>query len=208
MQSLKPNKYGSAKSQINIKSVVNEVLILPEGRYRSVIETSSVNFELKSETEQDALIETYQSFLNSLGSPIQILVRTREVDLDVYLNSIKSLTEQEKSDVYRKQILGYGEFIRSLVNVNRILSRSFYIIVPLDDPGKNNFDYVRDQLSLKNEIVTKGLQRMGMHARMLGGIELLNLFYSFYNPIQSKTQPLGEAALKIMHTALIGEKIK
>jgi hypothetical protein len=204
VQLLRSSKRGSAKEQIDINSVINETLVLKTGHYRSVIETSSVNFELKSEAEQDALIETYQSFLNGLGCPLQIIVRIREVDLDDYLNNIESTTRLEKSEIYKRQARGYCEFIRSLVSVNRILSRNFYLVVPIDIVSKHDFETAREQLALRIEIVTKGLQRMGMHARLLSGVELLNLFYSFYNPVQAKTQPINEVILNKMHTVFIG----
>src|SRR5438045_4119986 len=75
----------SARQQINIRGVNDGVLMLTKGRFRVVLEVSSINFELKSEDEQDALIDTYESFLNSLPCPLQIIIRIRELDMDNYL---------------------------------------------------------------------------------------------------------------------------
>ena len=72
----------SSRAQINIKGVRDGILLLPHNQYRVVLEVSSLNFELKSEEEQDAIIDTYESFLNSVGSNLQILIRTREIDMD------------------------------------------------------------------------------------------------------------------------------
>ena len=82
----KSNRKASARDQIDIQSVKNGVLILPGNKYRKVLSVSPVNFELRSEDEQDAIIDTYESFLNSLGHPLQILIRTRELDMDKYLS--------------------------------------------------------------------------------------------------------------------------
>ena len=78
------NKSGSISSrqQIQIKEVVDNILVLPNNEYRQILETSSVNFELKSEEEQDVIIDSFQNFLNALPCQIQILVRVREVDID------------------------------------------------------------------------------------------------------------------------------
>lgn len=73
--SLKSNKRASSRRQISIKGVKDGVLILPNNQFRIALEVSSLNFELKSEAEQDALIDTYESFLNSLPGPLQIIVR-------------------------------------------------------------------------------------------------------------------------------------
>ncbi len=78
----------SSRKQIQIKEVKDDILVLPNRQYRMVIETSSINFELKSEEEQDTIIDSFQNFLNSLSTPVQILIRVREVDVDHYLEQI------------------------------------------------------------------------------------------------------------------------
>lgn len=177
------NSPGSARQQIDIKRVEDGIIVFPGKQYRRILEVSSLNFELKSDSEQDAIIETYKSFLNGLGLKIQVLVRIREIDLDDYLNKVSRRSKDEIDDVWRQQLSGYVQFVSSLVNVNRILSRTFFIVIPLDDRS-SDFDFIKEQLALKAEIVSKGLQRLGMQSRPLSSLETLNLFYSFYNPQQ------------------------
>jgi len=87
----------SSRSQIAIKGVHDGILILPGNNYRAALEVSSLNFELKSEDEQDAIIDTYESFLNSIGSSLQILIRTREIDMDKYLTDLSERLIDEMS---------------------------------------------------------------------------------------------------------------
>ena len=191
----------SSRKQIDIKEVRNGVLVLPDNKYRLVIKTSSVNFELKSEEEQDVIIDSYQNFLNSLPCSLQILVRVREVDVDQYLEKIMQSKDQEKEKVYQKQITNYCQFIKNLVSGNKILSRHFYIIVPYHHKGRNkDFELAKEQLHITRDLIMKGLDKMGIKAKSLDSLELLDLFYSFYNPSQIKTQELKgetiEALLK------------
>lgn len=86
--------YGSSRRQIAIKQVKDGVLELPGGEFRMVLEVTPVNFELRSEEEQDSIIDTYEGFLNSISHPLQILVRTREVDMDEYLAGIEARREE------------------------------------------------------------------------------------------------------------------
>ena len=116
----------SSRQQIQIKEVKDDILILPNHEYRIVVETTSINFELKSEEEQDVLIDSFQNFLNSLPSPIQILIRVREVDIDSYLAKIAKSKTTEKEKVYKDQLDNYCEFIGNLVLGSKILSRRFY----------------------------------------------------------------------------------
>lgn len=196
----KSNKKTSARQQINIKGVRSNVLLLPHEQYRVVIEVSPVNFELKSEEEQDALIDTYESFLDSLPCPIEIVVRIRELDMDKYLTDIQSLLEDEQEEIYRNQIENYTEFVQSLVADNKILSRHFYVVLPYTS---HDFDTAKEQLSLNADIVGKGLMRLGMQSRQLTNIELLDLFHTFYNPAQAKQQPLSDQVAELLSNSYI-----
>lgn len=193
----------SSRSQIAIKGVRDGILLLPNNQYRVVLQVSALNFELKSETEQDAIIDTYENFLNSLGTNLQILIRTREIDMDKYLEDLTNRLKGETEKIYQKQLKNYDEFIRSLITSNKILTRHFYLIIPYVADSKTDFELIKEQLNLKIDIVGKGMTRLGMHTRQLGSLEILDLFYSFYNPIQAKIQPLTEQALQLIHTALI-----
>lgn len=199
----KSKNKASSRTQIAIKGAKDGVLILPHNQYRAVLEVSSLNFELKSEDEQDIIIDTYESFLNSVGSSLQILIRTREIDMDKYLEDLGERLEDEAEPVYREQLKNYDEFIRSLIQTNKILTRRFYIIMPYTATTKVDFDFIKEQLGLTVDIVSKGMMRLGMHARELSSLEVLDLFYSFYNPKQAKLQPLNERALQMIRTALI-----
>ena len=204
----KTKRNGTTRQQIGIKGVRDGILLLPNNGYRLVLEVSSLNFELKSEDEQDAIIDTYESFLNSVGTKLQILIRTREIDMDKYLEDLSARLENETERIYRDQLQNYDEFIRSLIQSNKILTRHFYIIVPYDSTSKD-FDLIKEQLALTADIIMKGMNRMGMSARQLSSLEILDLFYSFYNPTAAKIQPLTDRALSAIHTALIqkGEQV-
>ncbi len=203
----KSRNKASSRHQIAIKGARDGVLILPDNQYRAVLEISSLNFELKSEDEQDAIIDTYESFINSVGVSLQVLIRTREIDMDKYLADLGGRLDSETGVVYRQQLENYDEFIRSLIQSNKILTRRFYIVVPYSAGRKTDFEFVKEQLGLAVDIVSKGMTRLGMHARQLTSLEILELFYSFYNPSAAKIQPLTEKAMQIIHTALVkGEK--
>lgn len=199
----KSKSKSSSRQQINIEGVRDNILILPRHQYRAVLQVSSLNFELRSEEEQDAIIDTYESFLNSVGSSLQILIRTREIDMDKYLADVALRKDDEPEAIYRTQLENYDEFIRSLITNNKILTRHFYVIVPYVGNSKSDFELDKEQLNLKLDIVSKGMTRVGMHTRQLSSLEILDLFYSFYNPAQAKIQPLTEQALQLMHTALV-----
>jgi len=191
----KANKKASSRLQIDIKGIEDNILLLPNHEYRLVLLVSSVNFELKSEDEQDALIETYQSFLNSLAGDLQIIVRVRELDIDEYVMALESRLANETESVYVSQINNYTSFVKSLIKSNRILSRQFYVVVSYKGDKKQDFDIAKEQIGIRADIIAKGLMRLGIQSKSLSGLELVDLFYSFYSPRQAKNQPLNKSGL-------------
>jgi hypothetical protein len=184
----------SSRQQIQIKEVRDDILILPHNQYRIALETSSINFELKSEAEQDTIIDTFKNFLNSLPAPMQVLVRVRELDVDHYLETIGKAKQTEKEKVYKEQIDNYCEFITNLVSGSKILSRRFYIIIPYTGSSKD-FKLIKEQLALQTDIIVRGLGKLGMKVRTLNSLEILDLFYTFYNSNQIKSSPLTHEAI-------------
>jgi hypothetical protein len=196
----KSDRKASAREQINIKGVQDGVLMLPRHEYRLVLEVSSVNFELKSEAEQDALIDTYESFLNSLPCAVQIIVRLREMDMSGYLTDLQQRRINEQEPAYQNQIDAYSEFVQSLVADNRILSRHFYAVLPYT---ADDFATAREQLLGNADLVAKGFMRLGMRTRQLESLELLDLFHSFYNPAQAKAQPITDRVVQLLNNEYV-----
>ena len=181
--------------------------MLPRNQYRAVFEVSSVNFELKSEDEQDALIDTYESFLNSLPCPLQIVVRIRELDMSKYLADLQTRLADEKEKIYQSQIENYSEFVQDLVADNKILSRRFYVVLSFGAKGAD-FATAKEQLNINGDIVSKGFMRLGIRTRQLDSLEILHLFQTFYNPTQAKQQPITERVVQLLNSSYIkGEKV-
>lgn len=178
----------SSRKQIRISGVRDDILVLPGKKYRLILETSAVNLELKSEDEQEQITKTYARFLNSLAFDVQLVMRTRAIDVEQYLEGINSRGGNEQ----------YAEFVRGLVTGSKILTRRFYVIIPFESKKDElqSWDYVKEQLNLAKNLVTRGLTKMGIKARQLGGLEVIQLFYSFYNPDTYKLQKLADWALK------------
>jgi hypothetical protein len=194
----KLNNTGSSRHQIAIKGVEDDMLVLPNNEYRVIIETSSINFHLMSEDGQDAVVDIYKAFLNSLSFPIQIVQKVRALDLDDYLQGFEAKKDTEKIKVYKSQIDGYMKYVKSLVKTNKILSRQFYIVIPYRLKGKETIEVAREQLVNRLAIVEKGLGNVGVKTRQLNTLEIMDLFYSSYNASDAKLQPLTEQTIDLL----------
>ena len=100
---------------------------------RLVMKCSTINFLLKNTDEQDSIIISFQRFLNSIDFPIQILVRSKKLDIDSYLNNLGDKALKQKNSLLQNQTYEYIEYLRKLIEVAQIMKKEFYIILPFDN---------------------------------------------------------------------------
>ena len=74
---------------LDIAEIKNDSVILKDGTLRSVLMVSSINFALKSEEEQEAIVSSYVTFLNYLDFPVQIVIQSRKLEIDTYIKNIE-----------------------------------------------------------------------------------------------------------------------
>ncbi len=117
---------------LNIAEIKDNVVILKNGGLRAVLQTNSINFNLKSEEEQNSIIFGYQGFLNSLDYPIQIVVQSRKLDVDKYIENVQEIGETHENVLLKEQTGKYCDYIRKLVEYADIMEKKFYVVVPYD----------------------------------------------------------------------------
>src|SRR5579863_7570204 len=120
----------SSQDFLELKDIKEGVLVLKNNDIRGIMMVSSVNFALKSDDDQNAIIYAYQSFLNSLDFPCQIIVQSKRINITPYLDSLKSLEEKQGNELLKAQTGSYREFIKDLVQGDAIMTKNFYIVVP------------------------------------------------------------------------------
>ena len=133
----------STQNILEISSIQDNMVILKNATVRAVLMVSSINFALKNQDEQEGIISAFYSFLNSIDYPLQIVIQSRSLDIDNYLNKLDKLGKQQTNELLRMQTIEYTQFIRELLDLQSIMSKKFYIIIPYSKVGlkkKNFFD--------------------------------------------------------------------
>lgn len=125
----KPNA-GNTQDLVEVKEIRDNTLILKDGTMRQVIMVAGINFALKSEMEQGLITAAYQNFLNSIDFPLQIIVHSRKINIERYLQKLEAFEKAEPSPLLQNQNAEYREFIRSFVQKNAIMEKTFFVIVP------------------------------------------------------------------------------
>lgn len=189
------------------KSIRDGVVVMKDGSLRAVLMVNSINFNLKSQDEQAALLQSYQSFLNSITFPIQIVVQSRTLDLDEYLQKLENVSKAQNNQLLQSQTLDYTDFVRELIGMANIMSKNFYVILPytqsIQEKGgllsrlfrkstgpTSLFAEAKEELLRRANLIANGLGSLGLSNALLNTEELIDLFYATYNPDTAKRQKL------------------
>lgn len=202
----------NANSQdlVVVKEVRDNTVMLAGGGLCQIVMVGGVNFPLKSEMEQNAITLAYQDFLNGLDFPVQIVVHSRKINIQKYLDHLEERQEKESSALLQSQISEYREFIKSFVEKNAIMRKIFLLVVPyyaaslpsketlsgflpflkkkkpaeekVNPEEEAEFKKNLAQLEQRTAQVIEGLRTIGLETSVLNDEQLLELFYNFYNP--------------------------
>ncbi len=196
---------GATQEFLEINQIREGVLVLKNKALRGVLMVSSINFALRSEGEQDAIIYQFQSFLNSLDFSAQIVIQSRRLNITGYLDYIKELEGRQTNELLRSQIKSYYEFIKQIGEVGNIMAKEFFVVVPYSPqelygvptaqkitkvaPGpltEEDFQRCKAQLWQRMEFVVLGLRRIGLQSVPMNTMELTESFWRLHHPSQAE----------------------
>lgn len=205
----------STQSYLNIATIREGLIVLKNGKLAQICRCAAINFALKSEQEQNAIIFQYQNFLNSLKFPIQITIQSRHLDLSEYLKDLSSQLDRVSNELLRVQIEDYVDFIKKLISVANIIDKRFYLTIPFSPPAQLpklsffqkilpsskptapritqiQFRAYQQEIRERMEVTKSGLGAIGVTVEPLNTAEIIELLYGLYNPEATLTQKLGE----------------
>lgn len=189
---------------VPIDEIRDGVIILKNGELRLALMVSTTNFDLKNEDEQTAIILQYQNMLNSLDFSIQIYIQSRKFDIRPYISLLEDRLKEQTNDLLKIQTREYIDFIKNLTEMNNIMSKLFFVIIPYTPAALSTqknaiaglwgkkatvaedklhmFEENHSQLEQRRDVIIGGLARLGIKAQQLGTEELVELFYKIFNP--------------------------
>lgn len=220
------NPKGATQLHLRISEIRDNTIVLKNGGLRAVLKVSSINFNLKSEDEQTAIIYSYQSFLNTLEFPVQVVIRSRKLDLDTYIEKLRKMAEKQTNSLLQRQTYEYVEYIQRLIEYADIMEKEFYVVIPTDPPRAQQQSFVQafwDRMHpaetisaivkkhqefeglkkvLSQRISTTGsaLENCGLKVELLKTNELIALFYQIFNPMTARNEKVENSATTNIQT--------
>ncbi|MCX6786030.1 MAG: hypothetical protein NTZ18_04235 [Candidatus Komeilibacteria bacterium] len=209
------NKIPSTQQFLDIAEIKDDVVVMRDSTVRAVLLVSSINFALKGDDEQQAIIQAYVSFLNSLSFPLQIVIQSRNLRIDNYLAKLANLEKEQQNELLRMQIADYRSFLNELLEMGQIMTKKFYVIVPYSELkhekkkfwqmfldvfylarlvslSQKRFLHHKDELYKRVSYVMSGLSSIGLKAAPLDTQSLIELYYNTYNLASADAEKLTD----------------
>jgi len=209
----------STQNALILSEIRDGMVIVNDGSMRAIVTCQSINFDLMSDREREAVEYSYQQFLNSLYFPIQILVRSQKVDIGPYLDRLDKIRRDQDNMLLGVLMDDYISFITVLAQETNIMDKSFYIVIPYYPSGdmtsavnssknflsnlfspqkqqhiridENTFTKAKDEIKNRVGTVINGLAQLGIRSVQLTTKELGELYYNSYNPDTAVREPIG-----------------
>ncbi len=197
--------FSTTQNHLPIADILDNLILHKDGGVSLVLETTSLNFQLLSDREQEAVIAAYAALLNSLSFSIQIVVRSQVKDISNYLSYLDENYKKITNPKMRALMEGYQNFIKETVKKKNVLGKRFFIVIwfsPLELGVAKSFttafankskalpfskSYITKKAKIalfpRRDHLTRQASRLGLALRQLTTKELVELFYETYNPV-------------------------
>lgn len=212
-----PKIQATTQDHLDIEDIRDNLIILKNGAVAAVLQTTAVNFDLLSEIEQDAIIAAFSMLLNSITFPVQVVLRSKKLDITKYIERIQREEAKITDPLLRRNAESYRKFVQETIQNNEVLDKNFFIVVPAGDNitteiGAGPFDFltkmfggaskrvnvnIDDALKKANTDLTPKVDhlinefnRIGVKTRQLNTHELVELYFDIYNPTSDHGQKL------------------
>ena len=195
----------STQSFVPVKEIRNGIIIRDDNVLCAIVLVSSLNFNLKSKIEREAILYQFQSLLNSLEVGVQILVQSRRLNIKPYIDFLNTVYDGQQSELLRLQTKEYIKFIQEFTDKNEIMTKQFFIIItysPIEvssgnlsflkkssDQREKRFEENHAQLLQRISFVQNNIRSLGLRAVQLGTEEVTELLYQTFNPGDTQTPP-------------------
>lgn len=198
-------KHASVQAtRLDLEAIQEGVVRLQDGEFRAVLEVNATSSGLDDEVRQEGVMAGFAGFLNALGYPIQILVRSSPVDLTPYVAGLEERAQKSLSSALVELAHDHALFVQGLARQRTLLERRFYVVVPAESIQQTGWsrlrgrrrrhvdgaeaDAARRQLTFRCEEVTRQLGRCELVVRRLRDHELAQLYLACWSPERARAQ--------------------
>lgn len=179
---------GNTLDHLAVQDIKEDLVLLKDGGVSMVLQTSAVNFDLLSEREQLAIIDGFAAMLNSLSFPIEIVIRSKRLNISNYLELLSNAEKKQNNPLLKHMMQQYRAFVAALIRENEVLDKKFYVVIPVSylelgvvNDSQKHLQKAATILIPRKDHIIKLMARIGLRANSLDTPKLIKLFYDYYN---------------------------
>ena len=177
------------KEVILIKKIQNHRIYLTDGTEITIVNVEPINFKLKSQAEQNNILESYRYFLKQCDFDMQIFIQTQKADAQKHIQEVEKCIEYEPQ--LAEMAKDYINFINEISEVRGSISRKFYIVIQTNEQNMEN----------KISKIKEGLEGCGNLVRVCDDEEIVSVLKACFkktsNPIMHfLSHPVSGSELK------------
>jgi hypothetical protein len=135
----------STQNNLQIAEIRDGVVIMNDGTFRAVIMCKSINFDLMSPQEREAVEFAYQGTLNSLYFPVQIFIRSQKVDMRPYLQKLDKIRTEQDNMLLGLLMEDYIAFLSDITEQTNIMDKKFYAVIQYPEPNEEDIKNTIEQ---------------------------------------------------------------
>ena len=178
-------KEKTVQEWIPIKQILKDGIIEIENNiYIKLLEVTPINYNLKSDLEKEAILNSFKIFFRTCQFDIQILIQSNKEDLTHHISRIKKYVSKKENKYLKNISENYIQYISNLNNNKKSSSKKFYIIIknqPFNKKEKN-IEIIKQELNEKYIKIKECLSRCGNKVNNIDKKEeILKIFFSYLN---------------------------
>ena len=175
----------SIQKWIPIEQILDKGIIkIRKNKYIKILKIIPINYNLKSNLEKEAILNSYKIFLKTCNFDIQILIQSNKENLSNHISKIEknNLNNNNLKNISKK----YTEFIQEINKKRKSSYKNFYIIIKEISENKKITEEMEkiicEKLNEKYFKIKESLSRCGNIATQYDTKqEVENIINSFLN---------------------------
>lgn len=167
------------------EKIFDNGIIQIENYFIKIIKVFPINYDLKSNLEKEAILNSYKLFFKTCDFDIQIIIQSKKENLSTHIYNIENFISNEKNPKIKKICQKYIEYIQLKNREQKASSKNFYIIIKDEKSVKTqeNMNISEQILFEKYLKIKETLSRCGNNVEEINSRkEVQKIFMSFYNP--------------------------
>ena len=181
---MKEKKNYSVQEWLPFEKILdNGIIKIEKLKYIKIIEIIPINFNLKSELEKEAILNSYKIFLKTCNFDIQILIQSNKEDLSKHIYKINLQKKLEKENI-KKISDNYIQYIKKLNQNKKSSNKRFYLIIKnnIDNQIEKTEEMIIEELNDNFYKIKECLSRCGNVVKNISEKEKIKeILYSFIN---------------------------